>query len=81
MVNRAREVLQYRESKDLKVSQADIEVRTGRKWRAQEAVDQAESRLRHKDLWQLAVQVWEQLRQSTTTNLRARKGRTWFNVK
>ncbi|XP_030281784.1 uncharacterized protein LOC115586678 [Sparus aurata] len=50
MVTRAREVLQYRESKDLKVSQAAIAVRTGRKWRAQEAVDQAESRLHHKEL-------------------------------
>lgn len=29
-----REALQYRESKDLRVSQASIEVRTGRKWRA-----------------------------------------------
>lgn len=47
MVTRAREVLQYRESSDPKVSQAGIEVRTGRKWRAQEAVEQAESRLRH----------------------------------
>lgn len=49
-VARAREVLMYRESKDPKVSQAGIEVRTGRKWRAQEAVDQAVSRLRHKEL-------------------------------
>lgn len=47
MVTRA---LQYRESKDRKVSQAGIKVRTGRKWRAQEAVDQAESRLRHREL-------------------------------
>lgn len=34
MATTAREVLQYRESKDEKVSQAGIEVRTGRKWRA-----------------------------------------------
>lgn len=49
-VARAREVLQYRESKDPKVAQAGIEVRTGRRWRAQEAVDQAEARLSHKEL-------------------------------
>ncbi|XP_061589349.1 uncharacterized protein LOC133454644 [Cololabis saira] len=50
MVTRAREVLLYRDSSDTKVSSAGIEVRTGRKWRAQEAVDQAESRLRHSEL-------------------------------
>ena len=47
MVTRAREVLQYRESSYPKVSQANIEVRTGSMWRAQEAVEQAESRLRY----------------------------------
>lgn len=40
-------MLLYIESTDTKVSLAGIEVRTGRKWRAQEAVDQAEARLRH----------------------------------
>lgn len=50
IVARARETLQCRESKDPKVSQAGIEVRTGRKWRAKEAVDQAESRLCHREL-------------------------------
>ncbi|XP_067284127.1 uncharacterized protein [Pseudorasbora parva] len=49
-VGRAREVLQYRESLDPMVSQAGIEVRTGRKWRAVAAVDEAESRLRHRSL-------------------------------
>nr|XP_057943465.1 uncharacterized protein LOC131138512 [Doryrhamphus excisus] len=46
-VTRAREVLLYRDSADTRVSSAGITVRTGRKWRAQEAVDQAEARLRH----------------------------------
>ncbi|XP_035688709.1 LOW QUALITY PROTEIN: uncharacterized protein LOC118424272 [Branchiostoma floridae] len=46
-VTRAREVLMYRDSSDSKVSSAGIHVRTGRKWKAQEAVDQAEARLRH----------------------------------
>lgn len=50
MVARAREVLQYRESKYPRVSQAGIEVRIGRKWRAQAVVDQAESRLCHREL-------------------------------
>ncbi|XP_075304756.1 retrovirus-related Pol polyprotein from type-1 retrotransposable element R2 [Odontesthes bonariensis] len=50
MVTRAREVLLYRDSSDIKVSSAGIEVRTGRKWCAQEAVNQAESRLRHSEL-------------------------------
>ncbi|KAL7871866.1 hypothetical protein SRHO_G00068490 [Serrasalmus rhombeus] len=49
-VSCAREVLQYRESEDPKVSQAGIEVRTGRRWRAAEAVDVAESRIWHKAL-------------------------------
>ncbi|XP_075343502.1 uncharacterized protein LOC142401936 [Odontesthes bonariensis] len=50
MAPRAREVLLYRDSSDIKVSSAGIEVRTGRKWCAQEAVNQAESRLRHSEL-------------------------------
>ncbi|KAJ8014697.1 hypothetical protein DPEC_G00018340 [Dallia pectoralis] len=49
-VSRAREVLLYRESRDLKVSKAGIEVRTGRRWRAAEEVKVAESRLRHREL-------------------------------
>ncbi len=47
MVSQTREVMLYRDSSDIKVSSAGIEVRTGRKWRASEAVDQAEARLRH----------------------------------
>ncbi|XP_049336392.1 uncharacterized protein LOC125802421 [Astyanax mexicanus] len=50
MVARTREALQYRDSKDSKVSAAGIEVRTGRKWKAREAVKLAESRLRQKEL-------------------------------
>ena len=49
-VLRAREVLQFRESADPKVSGAGVAVRTGRKWRAEAAVEQAESRLRHRVL-------------------------------
>ncbi|XP_049897834.1 uncharacterized protein LOC126388657 [Epinephelus moara] len=50
MVTRAREVLLYRDSSDVKVSSAGIEVRTGRKWKAHEAVNQAEFRLQHSEL-------------------------------
>ncbi|XP_035990671.1 uncharacterized protein LOC118562404 [Fundulus heteroclitus] len=50
MVARTREALQYRDSKDGKVSAAGIEVRTGRKWKAREALELAESRLRQKAL-------------------------------
>lgn len=46
-VAHTREVLQYR---DQKVSAAGIEVRTGRKWRAEREVEVAESCLRQKEL-------------------------------
>ena len=49
-VTRAREVVQYRDSSDPKVANAGIEVRTGRKWRAEEAVQEADARLRHRSL-------------------------------
>lgn len=41
---------QYRDSKDCKVTSAGIKVRTGRKWKAEKAVEVAESRLRQKKL-------------------------------
>lgn len=47
-MTRTREVLQYRETRDPKVSQAGIGI--GCKWRAAEAMDKAESRLRHRVL-------------------------------
>ena len=50
MVTHTTEALQYPESYDPKVSQAGIPVRTGRKWKAAEAVEVAESRLRHSAL-------------------------------
>ena len=50
MVSRTREALLYRDSKDPKVSAAGIEVRTGRKWKAGEALEVAESRLRQREL-------------------------------
>ncbi|XP_031418446.1 uncharacterized protein LOC105897391 [Clupea harengus] len=49
-VTRAREVVQYRDSSDPKVANAGIQVRTGRKWRAEEAVQDADARLSHRSL-------------------------------
>lgn len=46
-VVRTPEVLLYRDSADTRVSSEDITVRTRRKCRAQESVEQAEVRLRH----------------------------------
>ncbi|XP_069139210.1 uncharacterized protein [Argopecten irradians] len=47
---KARLIMTLKESKDDKVRLAGVEVRTGRKWSASKAVDEAESRLRHKDI-------------------------------
>ena len=46
-VTRAREVMLYRDSTDIRVSSANIKVKTGRKWSAHEAVERAEARLQH----------------------------------
>lgn len=40
----------YRDSSDLMVANAGIHVRTGRKWRAEDAVQEAEARLHHRRL-------------------------------
>lgn len=50
IVSRTREALQYRDSRDLKVASAGLQVQTGRKWSAGKALDVAESRLRQKAL-------------------------------
>lgn len=47
---KARLVMMLRDSSDSKVSEAKIQIKTGRKWRAAEAVEEAESRLRHRDV-------------------------------
>ena len=49
-VSRTREALLYRDSKDPRVASAGIVVRTGRKWRAKDGLEVAESRLRHKSV-------------------------------
>jgi len=47
---KVRAVMMLRDSKDEKIRQAGIEVRTGRKWKAGEAVREAESWLRYQDI-------------------------------
>ena len=46
-VTKARQVLMLRNSKDPKIREAGVTVRTGRKWKAEEAVEVAESWLKH----------------------------------
>ena len=54
-VSRTREVLMYRDSRDPKLAQVGVVVRTGKKWSTKAAVQDAESRLRHKDLMGVVV--------------------------
>ncbi|XP_063436214.1 uncharacterized protein LOC134717649 [Mytilus trossulus] len=49
-VSKSRLVMTLRDLKDSKISEAGIQTRTGRKWSARTAVDQAESILHHKDI-------------------------------
>lgn len=50
------EHLQYSGSRNARVSRAGIVVRTGREWRAAEAVQQAETRLKHKAILETVAQ-------------------------
>lgn len=52
---RAREVLQHRQSGNPKVSQAGIDMKTGKKWTAKDAVEKAEARLHHSALIDLVT--------------------------
>jgi len=49
-VAKARLLLTVRDSTDEKISKAGIQVRTGRKWSVSQAVEQAESVLKHQDI-------------------------------
>ena len=49
-MNKVRAVMMLRDSKDEKVREGGIRVRTGRKWSASEALKEAESRLQHQDI-------------------------------
>ncbi|XP_076113544.1 uncharacterized protein LOC143081178 [Mytilus galloprovincialis] len=46
-VTKTRQVMTLRDSKDAKVRGAKVKIRTGRKWKAEEAVNEAETRLKH----------------------------------
>ncbi|VDI68178.1 Hypothetical predicted protein [Mytilus galloprovincialis] len=46
-VTKTRQVMTLRDSKDAKVRGAKVKIRTGRKWKAEEAVKEAETRLKH----------------------------------
>ncbi|XP_052236077.1 uncharacterized protein LOC127847893 [Dreissena polymorpha] len=52
-VSKARLVLTLRDSSDMSIRNAGIEVKTGRRWSASNAVEQAESRLRHQDIFMI----------------------------
>ena len=47
---KSRLVMTLKDSQDSMVRRAGVVTRTGRKWSASQAVTQAESRLRHKDI-------------------------------
>ena len=49
-VSKTRQVVTLKQSQDSSICNAGIETRTGRKWSASQAVDQAERRLQHKDI-------------------------------
>ncbi|VDH90516.1 Hypothetical predicted protein [Mytilus galloprovincialis] len=55
-----------RDSKDDKVKEANVDVRTGRKWMAKTAVEDVESRLRHRDI--VGVVTLERLGFATFSN-------------
>ena len=43
-------VMMLRDSQDQKIREASIEVRTGRKWKAEATLREAESRFQHQDI-------------------------------
>ena len=49
-VTKARQVIMPRNSGNEKVREAGVQVITGRKWKADKAVGEAEARLRHSDI-------------------------------
>ncbi|KAL7841023.1 hypothetical protein SRHO_G00247140 [Serrasalmus rhombeus] len=57
-VIRAREVLLYRDSADNKVSSAGVEIRTGRKWCTQDAVEWAEGNRKINGVQPYCGSVW-----------------------
>lgn len=75
MVSRSRELLQYWESSDPRVALAGIEVRTGRKWRAAEAVEITVSRLQQRVIVGTVAQGRVGLGSSRTPNYNKAQGK------
>lgn len=74
VATRTRERLQYN-SRDNKVSGAVISVRTGRRWRAVEVVQQVEIRLRHKAILGTVAQGRAGLRRQAATRYDSASGK------
>lgn len=72
---KARVVIEYRDSSDPKVSKAGIEVRTGRKWSAEEAVRPDESKLHYNRLVGVVTQGRAGLGSFSTLNIGTSKGK------
>lgn len=75
VVAQAREHLQYLGFRDANVSRAGIVVRTGRKWRATEAAQQAEIQLKHKDVLGVVAKGRAGLRKIPSTWYESASGR------
>ena len=60
-VTKARAAITLRSSQDPKIRDAGLEERTGRKWKAKDAVREAESRLKHQDIGGTVGQGWRGL--------------------
>ncbi len=75
MVSQTREALLYRNSRDPKVSAAGIEVRMGRKWRDDKALQVAESRLRWRELVGNVARGWAGLGYFPRTQIRKAIGK------
>ena len=82
-VTRAREqVVQYKDSSDPNVAKAGIQVRSGRTWREEEAVQDADARLRHRSVVGVVTQGRAVLGSFPTPqmNTRGKKERRWSQI-
>ncbi|TWW81809.1 hypothetical protein D4764_01G0016240 [Takifugu flavidus] len=82
MVTRARELMMYQDSSDTKVATAGILVKTGRKWKAQKAVDRAGARLQHNILVGNTAVGWAGLASFPIPHYdKARGSGVWFRMR
>lgn len=68
-------VLQYQESSHPKVGQAGIQIRTWQKWKARDAVDFSESRLRQRAIADTVVQGRASLGRNRTPHYEKANGK------